>query len=67
LVEAHQAVDHLTGLLHTTYLCQRHTPHEDALRHVVNWRQLQEEIHKRDKPLFFHKRISGKGRKRERD
>jgi hypothetical protein len=26
LIEAHEAVDHLTGERHTTYLCQRHTP-----------------------------------------
>jgi hypothetical protein len=66
LVDAHQAVDHLTAESHTTYLCQRHTPHADALRHVVNWSQLQEEIRKRDKPLFFHKRsgLSGRGRRR---
>jgi hypothetical protein len=62
LVEPHEAVDHLTGEPHSTYLCQRHTPHEDALRHVANWSQLQEEIRKRDKPLFFHKRASsGRG------
>ena len=60
LVDAHQAVDHLTGELHTAYLCQRHTPHEDALRHVVNWSQLQEEIRKRDTPLFFHRRLKGR-------
>ena len=65
LIEPHEAVDHLTGEPHTTYLCQRHTPHEDALRHVSNWSQLQEEIRKRDKPLFFHKRASsGRGVKR---
>ena len=66
LIEPHEAVDHLTGEPHTTYLCQRHTPHADALRHVVNWRQLQEEIRKRDKPLFFHKRnhgLSGRGKR----
>ena len=63
LVEPHEAVDHLTGERHTTYLCQRHTPHADALRHVCNWRQLQEEIRKRDKPLFFHKRNGLSGRR----
>ena len=64
LVEPHQAVDHLTGEPHTTHLCQRHTPHADALKHVANWRQLQEEIRKRDKPLFFHKRNALSGRRR---
>ena len=63
LIEPHEAVDHLTGERHSTYLCQRHTPHADALRHVVNWRQLQEEIRKRDKPLFFHKRNALSGRR----
>jgi hypothetical protein len=63
LIDPHEAVDHLTGERHLTYLCQRHTPHEDALRHVVNWRQLQEEIRKRDKPLFFHKRNGLSGRR----
>ena len=62
LVQPHEAVDHLTAEPHSIYLCQRHTPPEDALRHVVNWSQLQEEIRKRDKPLFYHKRMSYSGR-----
>lgn len=52
LHEPHVSVDHLTGEQHYTYLCQRHTPHSDVLKHVTNWKQLQEEIRKRDKPLF---------------
>ncbi len=52
LPEAHSTVDHLTGEPHCTYLCQRHTPHPDSLKHVTNWRQLQEEIRRRDRPLF---------------
>jgi hypothetical protein len=64
LVQPHEAVDHLTAEPHSVYLCQRHTPSEDALRHVVNWSQLQEEIRKRDKPLFYHKRMSSSGRGR---
>ena len=52
LPEQHASVDHLTGEQHTTYLCQRHSPNSDALKHVTNWRQLQEEIRKRDRPLF---------------
>ncbi len=50
--ESHDAVDHLTGEQHTIFLCQRHTPHSVALKHVTNWSQLQEEIRKRDRPLF---------------
>jgi hypothetical protein len=52
LQESLVSVDHLTGELHHTNLCQRHTPHSDALKHVTNWRQLQEEIRRRDRPLF---------------
>lgn len=52
LPEAHCSVDHLSGQPHCTYLCQRHTPHPDSLKHVTNWRQLQEEIRRRDRPLF---------------
>jgi hypothetical protein len=65
LVQPHEAVDHLTGEPHTTYLCQRHTPHEDALQHVVNWRMLETEIRRRDKPLFFHKRNAGPSGRRK--
>lgn len=50
--DAHSAVDHLTGQMRTAYLCHRHTPHEHALRQVANWAQLNEEIRKRDRPLF---------------
>ena len=52
LVEGLSAVDHLTGEMHTTFLCQRHTPHADALGQVSNWRQLEAEVRKRDRPLF---------------
>ena len=52
LPEPHVSVDHLNGEQHHTHLCQRHTPHSDALKHVTNWTQLQEEILKRDRPLF---------------
>ena len=52
LPDPHASVDHLTGEQHNTYLCQRHSPNSDALKHVTNWRQLQEEIRRRDKPLF---------------
>ena len=52
VADPHSSVDHLTGEQHFTYLCQRHTPHVDALKHVTNWSQLQEEIRKRDRPLF---------------
>jgi len=49
-------VDHLTGEFRTAWLCQRHMPHEDALRHVANWRQLEEEVRRRDRPLFRNQR-----------
>ena len=52
LVEGLSAVDHLTGEMRTVFLCQRHTPHQDALRQVANWRQLEAEVRKRDRPLF---------------
>jgi hypothetical protein len=51
-VDMHSSVDHLSGEQHHTHLCQRHTPHADALKNVTNWTQLQEEIRKRDRPLF---------------
>lgn len=60
LPESHNTVDHLTGEQHCTYLCQRHTPHSDSLKHVTNWRQLQEEIRRRDRPLFALK-YTGRG------
>jgi hypothetical protein len=60
LPEEHASVDHLTGEQHSTYLCQRHTPHGDSLKHVTNWRQLQEEIRRRDRPLFALKTGRGK-------
>ena len=50
--DPHHSVDHLSGEQHCTYLCQRHTPHQDNLKHVTNWRQLQEEVRRRDRPLF---------------
>ena len=50
--EAHSAIDHMTGELHTVYLCGRHTPNQFALKQAVNWEQLTEEIVKRDRPLF---------------
>ena len=56
LPEALEAVDHLEGRIRGVHLCQRHTPHEDALRHVSNWRQLEAEIRKRDRPLFRNER-----------
>ena len=62
LPEPHSSVDHLTGEQHCTYLCQRHTPHSDILKRVTNWRQLQEEIRRRDRPLFTMK-YSGRGNK----
>ena len=52
LPDSHDTVDHLTGEQHLTHLCQRHTPHSDSLKYVTNWRQLQDEIRKRDRPLF---------------
>ena len=68
LGQPHEAVDHLTGEPHSVYLCQRHTPHADALRFVSNWRMLETEIRKRDKPLFSHKRNNNSsGRRRKRD
>jgi hypothetical protein len=60
LPEPHISVDHLTGEQHYTYLCQRHTPHSDTLKHVTNWRQLQDEIRRRDKPLFSIRAQSGR-------
>ena len=51
-VGAHSAVDHLTGEMKTVHLCQRHTPHEDMLRQVANWRQLEGEIRRKDRPFF---------------
>lgn len=56
LAEGLSAVDHLTGEMHTAYLCQRHTPHQDALGQVSNWRQLEAEVRKRDRPLFRNER-----------
>ena len=47
-----RTVNHLTGELHSVYLCNRHMPNGYALRQAVNWEQLTEEILKRDKPLF---------------
>ena len=65
LPEPHSSVDHITGEQHHTHLCQRHTPHLDSLKHVTNWRQLQEEIRNRDKPLFAI-RNSGRNRRGKR-
>jgi hypothetical protein len=62
LPEPHSSVDHLTGEQHHTHLCQRHTPHLDSLKNVTNWRQLQDEIRNRDKPLFAI-RNSGRNRR----
>ena len=50
--EVFTAVDHLTGRMHSIRLCSRHAPRVEALRHVANWRQLIEEVGKRDRPLF---------------
>jgi hypothetical protein len=50
--EPHTSVDHLSGEMHTVYLCGRHTPNQFALRQSVNWEQLTDEILRRDKPLF---------------
>ena len=47
-----RSVDHLTGELHSIYLCNRHMPNGYALKQVANWEQLTEETLKRDKPLF---------------
>lgn len=52
LAEGLSRVDHLTGEFRVVRLCQRHTPHEDVLRHVANWRQLEAEVLRRDRPLF---------------
>lgn len=52
LPEAHTTVDHLTAEQHCIYLCLRHTPQHNCLKNVTNWRQLQEEIRHRDRPLF---------------
>lgn len=62
LPESHTTVNHLTGEQHCTYLCQRHTPHQDCLRNVTNWTQLQEEIRRRDRPLFAMRTGRGGGR-----
>ncbi len=59
--DPHTSVDHLTGEQHHTYLCQRHTPHSDVLKQVTNWRQLQDEIRKRDRPLFATRHPGRKG------
>ena len=56
LPHAHTAVDHLTAEVKSVFLCQRHTPTEDALKQVANFRQLQNEIRKRDRPLFRHEK-----------
>ncbi len=50
--EAFSAVDHLTGCMQSIRLCARHAPRPEALKHVANWRQLMDEVGKRDKPLF---------------
>ena len=56
LPEGISRVDHLTGEFKTVRLCQRHTPHEDALGMAVNWRQLEAEVLRRDRPLFRNER-----------
>lgn len=56
LAEGITRVDHLTGELRTARLCQRHTPHEDSLGMAVNWRQLEAEVRRRDRPLFRNER-----------
>lgn len=56
LAEGLSAVDHLTGEMHTVFLCQRHTPGEDALRQAANWRQLEAEVRRKDRPLFRNER-----------
>ncbi len=54
--EVFTTVDHLTGCMRSIRLCSRHAPRQDALRHVANWRQLMEEVNKRDRPLFASNR-----------
>ena len=56
LVEGISRVDHLTGEFRTVRLCQRHTPHEDSLGQAANWRQLEAEVRRRDRPLFRSER-----------
>jgi hypothetical protein len=50
--ERFTAVDHLTGEVHSIYLCPRHAPHSSVMRHVVNWEELMAEVRQRDRPLF---------------
>jgi hypothetical protein len=50
--EVFTVVDHLAGCMRSIRLCARHAPRGEALRQVVNWRQLMDEVNKRDRPLF---------------
>ncbi len=50
--EVFTAVDHLTGRMNSIRLCSRHAPRQEALKQVANWRQLMQEVDRRDKPLF---------------
>lgn len=54
--EVFTAVDHLTGRMHSIRLCLRHAPRPEALGQVANWRQLMDEVGKRDRPLFASSR-----------
>ena len=45
-------VDHLAGCMRSIRLCSRHAPRQEALLRVANWRQLMDEVNKRDRPLF---------------
>jgi hypothetical protein len=50
--EVFSVVDHLTGRMQSIRLCSRHSPRQEALKQVANWRQLMDEVNKRDRPLF---------------
>ena len=50
--ELFTSVDHLTGAMRSIRLCSRHAPRAEALRQVATWKQLMEEVTRRDRPLF---------------
>jgi hypothetical protein len=50
--ECFTVIDHLAGCMRSIRLCSRHAPRQEALLRVANWRQLMDEVNKRDKPLF---------------
>ena len=54
--EVFTVVDHLAGCMRSIRLCSRHAPRQETLKQVANWRQLMDEVNKRDRPLFSSNR-----------